>query len=255
MNCQPDFIHGYSSSLFLLSQFVLRQGLGNLRPKAVFSASESLLDYQRFCIEAALGAWVFHWYGNTEMTCNIIQCLEGSLHYHTDYEILEVLEDGSMVCTGLNNHAMPFIRYRIGDRVTMGDATCACGCQFPVIACIEGRIEDYIVTPDGRFVGGLDHLLKDVQHVREAQIVQSAVEEVVIRIVRAEEYTFQDEQTILSEARSRLGHTMRIRFDYVSSIPREPGGKFRFVKSRLSAPFPNVQSTGNLNENESTAAF
>ena len=229
----PVFIHGYPSSLYVLSQFLLSENITSLRPRAVFTASETLMDYQRCCIEAALGTRVFNWYGNTEMTCNLIQCREGSLHYRMDYGVLEVLEDGSMVCTGLNNLAMPFIRYRIGDRVTMGNGSCTCGCPFPVISRIEGRTEDSIVTPDGRLVGRLDHLLKDVAHVREAQLRQTSLSELVIRVVPTEKFTSRDEQTILQEARSRLGQSIGIRFDYVKHIPRGPGGKFQFVVSRL----------------------
>lgn len=229
----PDFIHGYPSSLYVLSHFILREGITDFRPRAVFTASETLMDFQRSCIEKALGVRVFNWYGNTEMTCNLIQCHKGSLHYRTDYGVLEVLDDGSMVCTGLNNQAMPFIRYRIGDRVTLGNHGCVCGCEFPVVSQIEGRVEDYVLTPDGRQVGRLDHLLKDVVHVREAQILQTQLEELIVRVVPTEDYTSRDEQTLLQEARSRLGPSMEVRIDYVKHIPRGPGGKFQFIVSQL----------------------
>lgn len=218
---RPDFIHGYPSSLYLL---------GGYRPKAVFTASETLLDFQRAGIERAFGTKVFNWYGNTEMCCNIVECAAGNLHYRLDYGVLELLPDGTMICTGLNNFAMPLIRYKVGDRATAGTGDCPCGCRFPLIERIEGRVEDYIRTPDGRFVGRMDHLFKDASHVREAQIVQTRLDEIVIRVVSEPGF---DESVVLKEARQRLGDAIRIRFERVPAIERTTAGKFRFIVSEL----------------------
>lgn len=229
----PDFVHGYPSSLFLLAQQQLA-----VRPKAVFTASETLLDFQRVAIERAFGAKVFNWYGQTEMTVNIVECAAGKLHYRTDYGLLEVLADGTMVATGLGNRAMPLIRYRTGDRVTLApaDATCPCGCAFPLVERIEGRCEDYIRTPDGRAIGRLDHIFKDCRHVREAQIVQRQIEEVILRVVRADGFAPADEQAILTAARQRLGPSVCVRVEYVERIERTAAGKFPFVVSELARP-------------------
>ncbi|HUJ11929.1 MAG TPA: hypothetical protein VL171_18110 [Verrucomicrobiae bacterium] len=229
----PNFVHGYPSSLYVLAQYMIEKNAKHVRPRAVFTASETLLDFQRAAIERAFGAKVFNWYGNSEMTCNIVQCAAGSLHYRTDYGVLELLADGTMVCTGLNNLAMPFIRYRVGDVAVAREGVCACGCAFPLIERVEGRVEDYVRTPDGRFVGRLDHLFKDVQHVREAQIVQRQLDEIVLRIVKAEGFNSKDEQTISKEARIRLGDAMAIRLEFVDRIERTAAGKFRFILSQL----------------------
>jgi phenylacetate-CoA ligase len=229
----PDFVHGYPSSLYVLARYMIEKNAKSVRPRAVFTASETLLDFQRAAIEDAFGAKVFNWYGNTEMTCNIVQCAAGNLHYRTDYGVLELLNDGTMVCTGLNSLAMPFIRYRVGDVAVARDGICACGCAFPLNERIEGRIEDYVRTPDGRFIGRLDHLFKDVHHVREAQIVQTRLDELVLRIVKADGFGTNDEQIILKEARMRLGDAMGIRFEFVDVIDRTAAGKFRFIVSQL----------------------
>ncbi len=228
---RPDFVHGYPSSLFVLA----RAGM-TFRPRAVFTASETLLDFQRAAIAAAFGAKVFNWYGNTEMTGNIVECAAGQLHVRTDYGVLELDEHGTMVLTGLNNHAMPLIRYRVGDVATWRPAreTCACGCAFPLVERIEGRVEDYVRTPDGRLIGRLDHLFKDARHVREAQLVQRQLDELILRVVRADGFNERDEQTIRTEARQRLGESVRVRFEYVERIERTAAGKFRFVVSELS---------------------
>lgn len=230
---RPDFIHGYPSSLYLLAQ-----AGGGYKPKAIFTASETLLDFQRVAIERAFGAKVFNWYGNTELTCNIVECAAGNLHYRTDYGVLELLDDGTMIVTGLNNPVMPLIRYKVGDRAVAKAGTCPCGVAFPLIERVEGRIEDYIRTPDGRFVGRMDHLFKDARHVREAQIVQTRLDEIVIRVVSEPGF---DEQVVLKEARQRLGDSIKIRFEHVTAIERTAAGKFRFIVSQLPQPRAPLQ--------------
>ena len=112
--------------------------------------------------------------------------------------------------------------------------TCECGRAFPLIERIEGRVEDYIRTPDGRLVGRLDHIFKGVPHVREAQLVQDRVEELVLRIVRMEGFNDDDERMILANARERLGRALQLRCEYVNAIERFAGGKFRFVVSEIA---------------------
>jgi len=229
----PEFLHGYPSSLHLLALAAARHGAA-IRPRAVFTASETLLVAQREAIRRGFGARVFNWYGQTELTCNIVECEHGRLHARTDYGFLEVLEDGSMVCTGLNNLAMPLIRYRTGDRVRRGGGACSCGRPFPVVEEIQGRVEDYVVTPEGYLVGRLDHLFKGVVGVREAQVVQRERSTLVLRIVREDAYSERSEEHIREEARKRVGPLMRVVFEYPARIERGAGGKFRFVVSECS---------------------
>ncbi|MEI6085888.1 MAG: phenylacetate--CoA ligase family protein, partial [Verrucomicrobiota bacterium] len=98
-----------------------------------------------------------------------------------------------------------------------------------LIERIEGRVEDYVRTPAGRLIGRLDHLFKDAQHVREAQIVQRQLDEIIVRVVKAGNF---DEAPVRAEARQRLGD-MKVRFEYVEKIERTKAGKFRFVISEL----------------------
>jgi phenylacetate-CoA ligase len=139
-----------------------------------------------------------------------------------------------VVCTGFGNYATPLIRYDVGDvAVQSRQAVCQCGRGGTLIDRIVGRTEDYVLTPDGRLVGRLDHLFKDAVRVKHAQIVQTEIDEVIIRIVKDHAYTMEDEQEILREARLRLGSSIDIRFEYVDEIPRTKNGKFRFIISNV----------------------
>lgn len=239
----PVMIGGYPSSLCLLAAAYHQWGRRTLALRAVYSASETLFAHQRKLIESAFRCKVFVWYGNTEMCGNIVECEQGGFHGQLAHSYMEVLDDsgrpaeeGHLVCTGFGNSAFPLVRYDTGDMVRLArNQHCGCGRAGLLFESVIGRVEDYILTPDGRFVGRLDHLFKDAIQVVEAQLEQSDPTEVIIRIVPRSNYTHQDERRIESEARLRLGPDIRLRFEYVRALKRTAAGKSRFILSTLNA--------------------
>ena len=59
-------------------------------------------------------------------------------------------ETGPLLITGLGQEATPLFRYRIGDVGTRSKKPCACGRSGDVFLEVDGRVEDYVLTPDGR---------------------------------------------------------------------------------------------------------
>lgn len=241
---QPDMIGGYPSSVYLLA--LANEACGRrVRPKAVYTSSETLLDFQRKLIEASFCCKAYTYYGNGERSAFIGECDQGRLHLKLDHSLVEFLDDSDrpakpgtparMISTGFGNYATPLVRYDVGDVVVVSeDQTCACKRGGVLLDQLIGRVEDYVLTPDGRYVGRLDHLFKQAQNVRMAQIIQADLHKIVIRIVREPRYSNTDEVQIFQEARQRLGPQIAIEFEYVSDIPRTRTGKFRFVLSELA---------------------
>lgn len=241
----PLLLHGYPSSVYLLALAFKKYGTKKLQLKAVYTSSETLLDFQRKAIEEAFQVKVFNWYGTSEMSANIVECECGELHLKEEHSFVEILneenkpcqpgETGRIISTNFNNTAFPLLRYDIGDIVTISkNQVSKCGRSGLLIDQVEGRIEDYVLTPDGRIVGRLDHLFKDAINVAEAQIIQPVKEEIILRVVKEKPYTQKDEELILKEARIRLGDSIKIKFEYVDKIPRTKNGKYRFIISELS---------------------
>jgi len=238
------FWQGYPSSLGLVAQHMLDTGvrLGSAAPRAVFPSSETLLDFHRERIEDATDAVIADRYGNSEFSVSALQCPHGSYHVDTEFGIVEIDPHqqgdgwvrGEVISTGFCNRAMPLIRYRTGDVATiLKDYHCACGRSRPVIREIDGRIEDYIITPDGRRVGRMDHVFKDTRHIREAQIHQIEKDEILVYLVPADGFGDAQQRELERQLQSRLGTAMRIRYHLVPRISRGPNGKFRAVVSEL----------------------
>jgi phenylacetate-CoA ligase len=243
---QPAMIGGYPSSIYLLARAFQKFGTRHWKIKSIFTSSETLLDFQRAAIENAFGTKVYNYYGNSEMCAHAAECERGEIHLKLEYSAVEILkeqnkfsgageETGRLVCTNFNNRAFALIRYEIGDAIKVAaDQTAECGRGGVLLSEIVGRVEDYVLTPDGRFVGRLDHLFKDSLAVEEAQIIQNSLSEIVLRVVKTDDYDSTDERQILDEARLRLGNEIKIRFEYVSAIPRARNGKFRFIVSKIN---------------------
>lgn len=240
----PQLLKGYPSSLYILAIANKKFGF-NIKPKAIYTASETLLDFQRKMIEESFEVKVYSWYGTAEMSGNIVECEQGNNHLKLEHSYVEILdnkneqaktgEEGRLVCTAFGNYAIPLIRYDIGDiAIRSKKNNCECGRGGPLIEKLIGRVEDYIITPDGRFIGRLDHILKDIRNVKNAQIVQHKIDNIVIRIVKENNFSNNDEQKILINARQRLGSELEIKIEYVSEILKEKGSKYKFIVSKIN---------------------
>lgn len=240
---QPVEIRGYPSSLYTLAQYMLDHKRSDIFPKAIFTTAETLLEHVREIIEKAFMCKVTDTYGCTEMGFYISQCEYGTYHAHPEYGIVEAVSSqgaatdiggGDLVCTGFINYAMPLIRYKIGDVIAIDEEECRCGRHFPIITSILGRTDDIIVTPDGKRVGRLDPIFKGTLGVKEAQIIQTQQNEIVMKVVKKEDYSSKDMEFLSDELHKRVGASMRIKFEFVSEIEKDPNGKFRSVVSLVN---------------------
>ncbi len=237
-----DYLEGYPSGVYAIARHILDNGLDPVAFKACFTTAETLLDYQREAIQAAFNCRIYDQYGCCEMAVFAAECELGSLHISPDYCIVEVLDDedrpvepgrvGHLICTGLLNKAQPVIRYRVGDMGAISAQPCSCGRGLPVLASIEGRTDDVVITSDGRRVGRLDHVFKGMTNVIEAQIVQEDYGQFRIRIVPAEGYSDADAQTAAANLNRRVGPA-EVRVELVDRIERTRSGKFIAVVSKV----------------------
>jgi len=240
-----DFYAGYPSIIHALALAAREKGLGlTTPPRVIVTGAENVLAPQRRDITAFTGAVMTDQYGASEGCGNASHC--PAFVYHEDFEfgILECEDPapggdgrwrGGILCTGFANPEFPFIRYRIGDTALWENpaSICPCGRRSCALLAIEGRLDDYVITPEGNRIMRFDYLFKDTQNIRECQVVQDKLGEITIRVVRRPEYSAKDETLVVDEVHRWISPRLGVVFDYVSEIPRETNGKFRAVKSLL----------------------
>ncbi len=253
------YLWGYSSALDTLARWILSVGDGRagreLGLRVVVTNAEPLLAYQREAMERAFGCPVRETYGMSEIAVAASQCDAGAMHIWPEVGIVEVLdggvavapgERGDLVCTGFLNTDMPLIRYRVGDRGALdasGVEGCACKCgrTLPLLSGIDGRLDDVLVTKDGRRIGRLDPVFKGSLPLREAQIVQERLDRLRLRFVPAPGFTDEHMREIVQRIRDRVGD-VEVLPDPMTAIPRSANGKFRAVINAMPAEEPG--STG-----------
>lgn len=236
------FYSGYPSGLGALITATQMAGIDLPGPeRGIFTSSELLLQWQKQHLESTLGVPVYDRYSSAEFCVSFTVCPEGRYHLDEEFGIVELAPidendesiTGELLCTGLTNNAMPFIRYRIGDVVTMAKHPCACGRASRSALAIDGRMEDHVMTSTGVRLSRLDHLFKDLPSIRESQILQHEVGRIRIRIVRGAEYANSDEEKLLHECELRMGSEMSVDLEYVDGIERNRAGKFSAVVNTL----------------------
>jgi phenylacetate-CoA ligase len=241
---RPAVTDSYPSSIAAVARYVVRQGITTIRPRAIVTSSETLTDDVRALLQDAFGCRVYDYYGAAEMAAFISQCEHGRYHVNPEFGVVEILRDGAparpgeageIVATGFINPVMPLVRYATGDLAVPDDGPGDCARPFPAVARILGRLDDVVVTPDGREVGRLDPIFKAARSVRESRIVQDAADHVLLEVVPDGVLPDAERDDLLRELGLRLGPSMRVDIAQVAHIPRAGSGKLRTVVNQVRA--------------------
>lgn len=247
---EPELVDGYPSAVSMIARIALAQGLPLPRPKAIITSAETLLDEDRAVMEEAFGCRVYDQYAASEPSCFWSTCEAGAMHVHPEYGISEIVgpdgrpvqpgEEGEVVVTSFLSRVMPLIRYRLGDRAALAPEGehCACGRAMPLVARVVGRTDDILYVPERGYVGRLDPVFKGDMPLIEAQIIQEALERVVVKLVPAEGWDDEQQAVLMENLRAKLGVRATIEVEIVPEIPRGANGKFKAVVSRVKDQYP-----------------
>jgi phenylacetate-CoA ligase len=169
----------------------------------------------------------------------------GGYHIFMPHVVVEVVdgegnpvkpgEMGHIVLTRLDPGAMPLIRYRVGDiGRKLPLAACACGRGLEMLAGIDGRDSDVIVTPGGKrlIVHFFTGIFEYYQSVESFRIVQTEPGTIVVELVPRHDFTRDVWQSIEREIREKGDKELKIQLELVSEIPTGPSKKRRFVEVR-----------------------
>ena len=245
---RPRFIHAYPSTAVILARYMREHDVAPFPTvKAVLCGSENLYPWQRSLLAEAFGCRVFSWYGNSEQTVLAGEC-EESTHYHIfpEYGVVELIGQddrpvegpgamGEVVATSLTNFVCPLIRYRTMDVAVATKEQCSCGRQYPLLERVEGRLQEFIVTRNGNLISvtPINYESGAFENIRQFQMYQEEMGELVMKVVRKPTYTEEDTRQLTRELRWQLGDEVNVHIRFVDEIPRTRGGKFRYLIQKL----------------------
>ncbi|MFC2046293.1 phenylacetate--CoA ligase family protein [Chloroflexota bacterium] len=240
---RPVMIRTYASAAYLFARTARDNGIKDIRVKATICTGSVLYDHYRQLIESQFKGPVYDVYGGEGMIiAGQFEC--GSYHIHAEGVIAEFLkpdgtavgpgELGSIVLTNLNNHAMPFIRYEIGDLGVTSNTICTCGRGLPVLDSIVGRDSGIVVAPNGRYL--TVHFFNDIfrsTNVVQFQIVQNEPERIELKLVRGDQFSRADKEYIIQAMRAGGGTAFKVEMTFVEAIPPAPSGKRLLILSKV----------------------
>lgn len=180
--CTPSYALNLAETGLRLGQDPATWGL-----KFAILGAEPWTEAMRQRIETALQVSAVDIYGLSELTGPgvAIECdhAKDGLHVFEDFFYLEVVDPktgdavpagtlGELVLTTLAKEAMPMVRYRTGDLVSLIEEPCSCGRTHRKISRVVGRTDDMLV-------------------VRGVNVFPSEIERVMLNLSTALEPTYQ----------------------------------------------------------------
>lgn len=240
---QPEVIRGYPSGLATLAKLLISSGKTlSYQLKGIYLTSENIQEEQIKIIEKTFNCKVWGQYGHSEASVFAYRRPnEDAYRCFADYGYTEIIKEdgthakigeiGEVVVTGFQYTALPFIRYQTGDLAVYGGHENG----ELVISKLLGRSVDYIIDNDGNKVFLVGFIfgghLRVFNHVKKWQIEQAEKGKLIVRIVKALNYTNEIESELEDFFRS---HNFDIKIEYLEEIASTSRGKEKFLIQHLN---------------------
>lgn len=232
--------YGYAGTIAAMADAVLEDGMSVTPPRAIITTAEVLQPARRRRIENAFGVDVFDEYGCNDGGVLAQTCRSGRFHVAENVSIVEVLdgerpcppgEEGDVVVTNLHARALPFLRYRTGDRAVLGEGRCPCGLAGATLERVVGRAGDQLELPSGARLTALAFgpVFMRTRGVRQWQVVQRDPWSVTVRLAVDREFDESQAAMIRDYFTRQCRGEVEVRLTTDEPLDRSRGGKFRVV--------------------------
>ncbi|MDA8334766.1 MAG: phenylacetate--CoA ligase [Peptococcaceae bacterium] len=243
-----------------VGEIALEKGIDPVRDLGLrlgFHGGEPCSDEMRRRIDerlgyAAHGGGMRRCYGLTEMGGPFAMDCEyvTGIHVWGDHYLMEVLdpltlepvgpgEPGELVLSNLSFEAMPFLRYRTGDRVTATVEPCPCGRTHPRITRFLGRVDDMLlVSGTNVFPSQVEYVLLQhgelSEHWRIVVGERKGLHTLRVQVEPRPGVALDESLVALLEGRLKesLSITCRIEPQACGALPRFEGKAVRVVDER-----------------------
>ena len=250
---KPKHILGYPSAITKIAIYMKKNNLEGFSDlETIVCRAETLNDWQQDFLKKMFNCHIYNQYGLRENAALGCTCKHSNyFHMFPEFGIVELIgkdgkpvtkegETGEIVGTGFYTNIFPFIRYRTGDLGVYTLKKCKCGRNYPLLERIEGRTQEFLVSKTNQLVfltGAYGLMVKSSLNVKECQLYQDTPGEVVINIVKGENYSEIDTKAILENFQKKLGDEFLLSIDFVDQIPLTNRGKFKFLIQKLPINF------------------
>lgn len=235
-----DYIDGYTNAIYLFADYLKTNNLTIGKSiQYVLTTAENLQDFQRQVIKEMI-APVYDTYGCSEINGIAYECNKcGTYHVIDPHVIVEFgkgLDDlgtRELIVTDLDNFAFPFIRYKLDDLAIPLTKKKSCNIGYTQLKSVSGRQSDILKFKDGgtlsvpSFFGSM--LLKQVQGLRQYQIIKESENLLNINFVTSDEFSALDYKKLDNSLKEYLNDKIDYKINFVEEIEVSETGKFKLL--------------------------
>lgn len=232
---RPGFFFGYSSAVCDFIKACINVGIDSLAGiRSVFLVSEVLHDEQLKMIQEFFGCDVLLQYGHSERCSFAYTINKKRYHFYNSYGLTRSV-DSEIVVSSFDNFVMPFINFKTNDYLA-GEVVCFDQSDVARSADdIEGRIQEYLVTKDGRLISivvmGAGHFsnLLDVEAIQYQQDIPGKAR----LLVQAKPGVNIDKKSLEDELLLHTNDALDFTVEVVDVIEKSSRGKRVLCKQKL----------------------
>lgn len=229
------YLYGYAAGLFLIARYMNKNGIQIDSIRGCFPTSEMLTKEYRLEMEKAFG-FVMDCYGARDGAITAYEITPG--YYHVGYNsIAEITnkydtDTGTLLVTDLLSYSFPFIRYELGDEVTMPDTIPDYSYNGQVITKVIGRTPDIIRLANGHVLTGVGfQVMFGRMNVSAYRISKINDLSLLIEFEPNEKFTQAEEELIRGIFKNHAGDDCEIVMKKVEKFTPNQNGKRHYFMS------------------------
>ncbi len=245
---QPHVLFLYPNAGEALALHFEEQNI-RIKVPVILSSSEVLHSSGRRLLERVFEAQVIDYYGLAERTAFAVSYKPDEYYFNPIYGYIELIPTTEVTPVGLSaaeiistsywNDAMPLIRYRTGDRVLYPTSYSSedlkrVSLGFCPVNAFLGRDQNFINSPRGEKLVGLDHLPREVNHILRMQIIQEDTRHVRLHVIPNVDFSHADAQLLMKNARLKIPEDMDVTLHMVKELETLSSGKIPYVIRKMS---------------------
>lgn len=244
----PHILRSRATILAEVARFA-SQLPANERPRFNFAVSsgENLSRSQRNFISETFECEVYNSYGLEEVGDIALECsVHDGLHVHEESFIVEILgEDnkplpnehrGNIIITYFTSDALPFIRYKTGDKGFIKAGQCSCGLETKRLV-VHGREGGFLNVGGEKFhYGEFEMFLCDFSEtILRFQLAKTDTNTVELRIIPTNNFSSEASGELLRKFNNKFGFQPILKI--VHQIPYTRDGKTFYIidESRIAS--------------------
>jgi phenylacetate-CoA ligase len=200
--------------------------------KGITSLAEVLTPQVRKSLEQIFHCKVYDYYSNMESSIMAYQ-IENGENIFAEYFCYPEIENpqpddpltGELITTAFFSIAMPLIRYRNKDVVSLSKAKPKDKSQLLHVNSVCGRVAERVTLPSGVTIGLFSLLRADLTNVSAYQFVQTNPNSIRIDYIPINKALQINENSILSELTSYVGQEVHVSIRSVEALQKNSAGK------------------------------